>query len=404
MLVQIYYAYHCLQPCGLVVHGCSRRRSMRRMRADAIRVDGHEPRRRHHARRVARLRPRVSKPGLERRRTALRARSQHRRTARTRTSKRPTTCRTGTSATSAGRRPASTTSTTTAIAESARTSGISTSRRSAASIAIATARSIRPSFSAANVDDARDASFDDLDWNNNGRVERSEWYGSPAVFTSLDRNRDGVLSRFEVVGGVDTPNDTWDRVRLARLQPQRLDQPRRMALVGRVVQPPRHEPRRHALAAGIRSRRRQRRHAAPSGRRVLQQRTVRVNSQQRWTDSGIVVRAGDTVTLDASGNIQMSDDAKRHGESGGIDDGPPRARCACAESARRRADRSDRQLRPDLRGRPPHVYGAGQRAVCISASTTITSPTTEASSSSTSASHGDGRASASNARPGRLGR
>ena len=63
-------------------------------------------------------------------------------------------------------------------------------------------------FLGGEVDDVRDASFDDLDWNNNGRVERSEWSGSPAVFTSLDRNRDGVLSRFEVVGGIDTPNDT----------------------------------------------------------------------------------------------------------------------------------------------------------------------------------------------------
>ena len=45
-----------------------------------------------------------------------------------------------------------------------------------------------------------------------------------------------------------------------------------------------------------------------SGRRP--QRTVRINPQQRWIDTGVVVRAGDTVTLDASGNIQMSDDAK----------------------------------------------------------------------------------------------
>ncbi len=65
-------------------------------------------------------------------------------------------------------------------------------------------------FLGGEIDDARDASFDDLDWNNNGRVERSEWNGSDSVFTSLDRNRDGVLSRFEVVGGVNTPNDTYD--------------------------------------------------------------------------------------------------------------------------------------------------------------------------------------------------
>ena len=35
---------------------------------------------------------------------------------------------------------------------------------------------------------------------------------------------------------------------------------------------------------------------------------VRVNAQQRWTDSGIIVRAGDVVSIDASGEIQMSDD------------------------------------------------------------------------------------------------
>ena len=38
--------------------------------------------------------------------------------------------------------------------------------------------------------------------------------------------------------------------------------------------------------------------------------TVRINPAQRWTDSGIIVRAGDTLTLDATGSIQMSDDAK----------------------------------------------------------------------------------------------
>ena len=39
-------------------------------------------------------------------------------------------------------------------------------------------------------------------------------------------------------------------------------------------------------------------------------RTVHVQSQNRWTDTGIDVRAGQTVTLDASGTIQMSDNAQ----------------------------------------------------------------------------------------------
>ena len=112
---------------------------------------------------------------------------------------------------SAGPRRASTTSTTTAIAES---------RANEWHFDVETFRRVdrnrdgaldQTEFLGGDVDDARADSFDDLDWNNNGRVERTEWYGTPAVFTNLDRNRDGVLSRFEVVGGVDTPNDTWDQ-------------------------------------------------------------------------------------------------------------------------------------------------------------------------------------------------
>ena len=121
-------------------------------------------------------------------------------------------------------------------------------------------------FLGGEVDDVRDASFDDLDWNNNGRVERSEWTGSPAVFTSLDRNRDGVLSRFEVVGGVDTPNDTYDEFASLDYNRNGSDQPRRMALVGRLVQPARREPRRHALASGVRGFRR--RATRRSGRHI----------------------------------------------------------------------------------------------------------------------------------------
>jgi Ca2+-binding EF-hand superfamily protein len=161
-------------------------------------------------------------------------------------------------------------------------------------------------FLGGEVDDARDASFDDLDWNNNGRVERAEWYGSPAVFNDLDRNRDGILSRFEVVGGVDTANDTWDQF-------VSLDYDRNGALS-------RDEWHWSAISFNQRDRNRDGRlsrdeFAAAGGSPGAvgtsgAQRTVRVNSQQRWTDTGIVVRAGDVVTLDASGNIQMSDDPK----------------------------------------------------------------------------------------------
>jgi hypothetical protein len=165
-------------------------------------------------------------------------------------------------------------------------------------------------FLGGDVDDVRDTSFDDLDWNNNGRVERAEWTGTPAVFTNLDRNRDGVLSRFEVVGGIDAPNDTWNE--FASLDYNRNGNIARDEWHWSAVSFNRRDTNRDGMlsqqefAAGGGS------PGAPGavGTSGAQQRTVRVNSQQRWVDSGIAVRAGDTVTLDASGTIQMSDDAQ----------------------------------------------------------------------------------------------
>jgi hypothetical protein len=42
--------------------------------------------------------------------------------------------------------------------------------------------------------------FAALDTNRNGRLERSEWRASADAFQWLDRNKDGILSRTEVVG------------------------------------------------------------------------------------------------------------------------------------------------------------------------------------------------------------
>ena len=68
-------------------------------------------------------------------------------------------------------------------------------------------------FLGSDADDLRDDQFDDIDVNNDGRVSRSEWYGSAAAFARLDRNNDGFLSRFEVVGGLDYTDDAFDEFR-----------------------------------------------------------------------------------------------------------------------------------------------------------------------------------------------
>jgi Ca2+-binding EF-hand superfamily protein len=57
----------------------------------------------------------------------------------------------------------------------------------------------------ASEDDDRTDSFEYLDVNGNGRIERNEWHGSLAEFNRLDRNRDNVLSRAEVVGSAPMP-------------------------------------------------------------------------------------------------------------------------------------------------------------------------------------------------------
>ena len=162
----------------------------------------------------------------------------------------------------------------------------------------------RAEFLGADIDDDRGDNFDDLDYNNNGLVERTEWHGSTASFNALDRNRDGRLSRFEVVGGQDTTGDVYDQFAgldydhngtIARNEwhwsqgsfaARDLD---RNGLISRREFEATATPETSATASGAGSQR------------------IVVNAKNRWTDAMLDVRAGDILTFNASGTITMSD-------------------------------------------------------------------------------------------------
>jgi hypothetical protein len=98
--------------------------------------------------------------------------------------------------------------------------------------------------------------FGAIDFNGDGRIASSEWQWSRRSFTQRDRNGDGVITRAEF--------DATDS---------------------------------SVAATG----------AAGSGRAVATSgQIVRVDPRQRWVDTGLDVTAGDRVTFDAEGTIEMT--------------------------------------------------------------------------------------------------
>lgn len=64
-------------------------------------------------------------------------------------------------------------------------------------------------------DDDRGDQFDNLDVNGDNRVSRNEWHGAAAWFTALDTNRDGMITRLEMMGA-DAPPDLFASVDVNR--------------------------------------------------------------------------------------------------------------------------------------------------------------------------------------------
>ena len=109
----------------------------------------------------------------------------------------------------------------------------------------------------------RAESFEYLDHDNNNRIEEAEWHGTVAAWNRLDVNNDDALTRAEFVNSsVAIPVGGHDENQVS----------------GRYQAP-----------------------AATSGQ------MIRVAGTERWTDTGINVRAGDTLSFDAQGTVQLSD-------------------------------------------------------------------------------------------------
>jgi Ca2+-binding EF-hand superfamily protein len=157
---------------------------------------------------------------------------------------------------------------------------------------------IRTEFLGGDFDDDRSDRFDYLDVNGNNRVTRAEWHASQEAFTWLDVNRDDVLSRHEVEGaGVDQQGDLfsrldvnrnnrlnleewqWSRASFVQLDVNRDGALTRTEIVGR------------------------------TGKAGPDRATVNVGGTTRWIDTGTYVVPGDRVRFQATGAIQMSEDA-----------------------------------------------------------------------------------------------
>jgi len=153
-------------------------------------------------------------------------------------------------------------------------------------------------------DDDRGDYFDDLDVNNNGRVERNEWHSDLGVFNDFDRNRDGVLNRSEVVGGVEWSDTLYDQ--FFNLDSNRNGTIERNEWLWSLGNFDRRDldhnntlsRQEFAVTGGT----------STAGTTTAATQNVRVNAKQRWTDTGIDVRAGDILTFESNGTIQMSGD------------------------------------------------------------------------------------------------
>ena len=169
----------------------------------------------------------------------------------------------------------------------------------------------REEFLSGDLDVDREDRFEYLDANRNGRIERAEWHASRDAFTWLDRNRDGVLSRQEVVGddakqadlfgGLDGNNDgmitpaewQWSRRSFARQDQNGDGQLTRAELTNAELSAA-------SATAGA---------AVGTSGTLANGRAVTVDASRGWVDTGIDLRGGDIVQIQATGTVTLSTNA-----------------------------------------------------------------------------------------------
>jgi Ca2+-binding EF-hand superfamily protein len=157
----------------------------------------------------------------------------------------------------------------------------------------------------------RSETFVNLDMNNNNRIEPREWHASLDAFNRLDRNRDGIVGQAEWEAG--NPTTTTTNVRGRRANDFNFDvldvnnnnrvERREWQARGDVFNQldiDRNNVLSRAEIEVVADANPQRAGVGTAGDLVL------VDSSVRWTDTGINVRAGQTLTFDADGEIRLS--------------------------------------------------------------------------------------------------
>jgi Ca2+-binding EF-hand superfamily protein len=166
-------------------------------------------------------------------------------------------------------------------------------------------------FLGTDVDTDREDRFDNLDMNNNGRIERSEWHGSTDTFEWMDRNNDGTLTRAEANGGEFRQEDLFsslDANRDSRISTSEWQWSRR-SFVRQDRNGDGALSRAELTNAELR--------AAGAGAVGTAGRTIELEAARGWMNTGFDVREGETITLEANGTVQLSDNSADTAGPGG---------------------------------------------------------------------------------------